>query len=72
MESMILRRVTPVAHDLESRDWSRAFHSTLRIRLDRVAGADEVAVTVNVVDTSDGGPEFMIAEVWKRERRLLA
>jgi len=43
--------------------------SPLRIRLDRVAGADEVAVAVDLVDAGDGRPELVDAEIGQREGR---
>ena len=36
------------------------------------AGAKEISVAVNVVDTRDGRPEFMFACPWRRESCLLA
>ena len=42
------------------------------VRIDGIAGADEVFVAVDVVDASDGGPIFMKVEPWGGEGGDLA
>ena len=59
-------RVTPVALYENARLESRGpipypFLIPTRIRLDRIASADEVAITMHVVDACDGWPEFVVA-----------
>ena len=63
----------------KERDWSHAVHLESRgpllalcVCFHRIAGADEVAIAVDVVDAGHRRPELVIAKVGQWEGGLLA